>query len=291
MEPARYWIEVAVDPNDNPDMVGIRLAASGLVSQGHWSQGSYLYALSSRIGGDPTREATETVRLMRGYGMVGELPDEVRALLATDLLPFQTLRLSIAWYPNGAKDLYLNLLKIEDTMPGEDYELVHLYLLKTAETQANLNVEMDGRQTLQWIVDHWHLGDVGCAQALARRSQSQGGGNSPSEPTTRGHHEILANTLAPRRPSRAVYSPRPTADHLPHEANSPTPTLERTTRQPAPREATAPTPALERTARQPAPNQREQIEMSAHPSSQSDVHFEVADLRDCLKSVMTEPPR
>ena len=221
MEATRYWVEIILDPSENFEMVEIRAVASGLVYQGQWAQRRQLFSLMSKIGTDPTREATEMLALLRGHEVIIPLPEELLELLADNRPSIHRGRPSIASYPKGAKAAYLKLLEIEDKMDGEEYELVHLYLLQVAEAQASHNIEMSQKQTLQWIVNHWHLGDVGCAQALDPRQRRQ---------ATAGFD---VSTRTPRRPSRS-FEERHTVPH----ASAPTPT-------PPVREHSIPQPELQ----------------------------------------------
>jgi len=225
MEAKRYWVEIILDPSENFEMVEIRAVASGLVYQGQWAQRRQLFSLMSKIGTDPTREATEMLALLRGHAVIIPLPKELHELIADTRPSIHRRRPSIRWYPKGAKAAYLKLLEIEDKMDGEDYELVHLYLLQVAEAQANHNIEMTQKQTLQWIADHWDLGDVGCAQALDPKRRRQ---TTP---------DFDVSTRTPRRPSHA-FNERFTAPKEAQETVSvPTPaplTREHSTPQPKP---------------------------------------------------------
>jgi len=184
METMNYWISARIADGDTFEMVSIRAVAASISYEQTtaWSASTYLFELpTTRIGRDPTHVATETIKLLSGHGLIEDLPAEVRALLSDKRTELQSNRPAIEWYPPGAKTLYLKLLGVEDAVPGETYELVHLYLLKLAEVQANLNLQMDGNESLRWIVDHWDLGDVGCAQALDPSHRRQ------ATHTKRGH--------------------------------------------------------------------------------------------------------
>jgi len=199
MKALQFWIEVEIGPDDNVDDYEIRtnvIRRRGLDGYHSQKQGlyRYLYELSVPLDKDPRAEAMRVVQALRGYAAVLPLPQQIRNLLDEETPDREDDPYVEKWFPPGALSVHKKMTRLdEEEIYGDALAVLHIYLRKVARVQLDRKLRMDGDETLGWIIDHWELGDQGCAEALDQRRKPRGKPRKRPRKSERSLDHRLAN--------------------------------------------------------------------------------------------------
>lgn len=165
--PPMYWIEVPITHRleegqlAESDKANIRLQAAGhwgtrIVNDSEFGYGR-LVGLTKRLGEDPEGEATLVTRVVRGEANAIPLPEPLSLLVQE-------------WTRDGEPEQRSDSLNAIRQASPSHFDLVSLYVDSLVSVQEELFPDMRVLDLLIWLVDHWKLGDDGCAAALRSRA-------------------------------------------------------------------------------------------------------------------------
>ncbi len=165
--PPLYWIEVPITQKQEEgqlaesDKVDIRLRAAGhgstRINDSEFGYGR-LVGLTKHVGEDPEGEASHMIRVVRGEANAIPLPEPLSALVQE-------------WTRDGEPEQGYDALQAICLASPNDVDLVSLYATSLMSVRYNLFPDMSMLDILIWLVDHWKLGDDGCAAALRSRAR------------------------------------------------------------------------------------------------------------------------
>ncbi len=158
MENNRH-LRISLDPREVHE-VSIRGQAAGLC---FWIRQAFI--------ADPEREivvvalgsqadAHRAEQVLAGRTAAIPVPERILRELAKRDREAVPRELVDSKYGHGAYELERALLSnFNPCMPT--IQLIHLYLFRLSRKRT-----LDVQQTIQWLLDFWHLGDVGCSNAV-----------------------------------------------------------------------------------------------------------------------------
>lgn len=173
-----YWIELAKgDPClaiNRGVAARIRADAAGYRERIE-RQLSLMFKVYVSIGSNAEDSIQRAEAILRGLVPAMELPGELVNFLDEEI-PEGSITLSFTegllatFYKTGANDVNEKVrMHFDEKDYGETISLIELYLTKLSIIQREWGLNMTAKETLEWLIEHWHLGDEGCAAAFVKR--------------------------------------------------------------------------------------------------------------------------